>query len=313
MNRRPANLNRTRRDAARCARPSVAPHAPIPLRKRCGSGKLASNTAMPFEYFTAVSRDPWLLRLCHRLGVVALLLVSACQWSAAQETKPAPVEKPAAQPTPAQPTNAVAAEKPVAPPAPAKESTSKTTPAPAKASASTLTTSKSAPAPAALSYDSFKLIADRNIFDSSRSKGITRAPRTNAAPPAARVESFALVGTMSYAKGDFAFFDGTSPQYRKALKAGDVIGAYKVKEVTPNQVKLVGEKQEWELKVGQQLRREEEGEWQVSARPESFASSGGDSGSSASGPSTPSGSSDSGGASEILRRLREKREQESNK
>ena len=32
------------------------------------------------------------------------------------------------------------------------------------------------------------------------------------------VDSFSFVGTMSYAKGTFAFFDGTSPDFRKVLE-----------------------------------------------------------------------------------------------
>src|ERR1041384_2492989 len=196
MNRRPGNLNRTRPGRARCVRAAAAPHAPIPLRKCCGRGKLASNTAMPFEYFTALSRDPLLWRLCHRLGVVALLLVSACFWSAAQETNSTPLENPAAQAIPAQAppaqatpvqvapvqvapiqtTDAVAVVKPVSPTGPVNENASKTPPEPAKVATSSVATSKTAPASPALTYDSLRIIADRNIFNASRSKGFVRSP-----------------------------------------------------------------------------------------------------------------------------------------
>ena len=60
MNRPPSSTNRTRRrSGVGVSRPGT-PRAPIPLRKTCGKGKLSLNTAMPFEYFTALSRDPWL-------------------------------------------------------------------------------------------------------------------------------------------------------------------------------------------------------------------------------------------------------------
>ena len=69
-------------------------------------------------------------------------------------------------------------------------------------------------------YQSFKIITDRNIFDPNRSSRSSR--RTEEAKPA-RVESFALVGTMSYENGTYAFFDGTGSSYRKAIKTGDTI------------------------------------------------------------------------------------------
>src|SRR4029078_13718644 len=97
--------------------------------------------------------------------------------------------------------------------------------------------------------------------------------KTNEVRRAPRVESFALVGTMSYSKGTFAFFDGSSSQFRKTLKVGDSIGAYQVKDVAPSHVKLTGDKQELELQVGQQLRREDEGEWKISARSGDTSSS----------------------------------------
>ncbi|HKI71490.1 MAG TPA: hypothetical protein VKA81_03870, partial [Verrucomicrobiae bacterium] len=56
--------------------------------------------------------------------------------------------------------------------------------------------------PARVDYQTFRLISERNIFDpnrSSRSGGVSRSRPTIA-------ESFALVGTLSYEKGNVAFF-----------------------------------------------------------------------------------------------------------
>jgi hypothetical protein len=184
-----------------------------------------------------------------------------------------------------------------------------------------LVTAKATTAPMALTYESFKLIADRNIFDQNREPRVARSNRgaRNAeGRRTPRIESFALVGTMSYAKGTFAFFDGSSTQYKKTLKVGDSIGAYRVTDVDQYQVKLAGDKLEVKLKVGQQLRREDEGEWQLSARsaePAASNSSGaGDVSSSSNSSSTaPSGSSDSGGTSDLVKRLMQQREKELNK
>src|SRR5439155_22205961 len=67
--------------------------------------------------------------------------------------------------------------------------------------------------PGRLDLESFRLIWERNIFAPNRSP-FNRVTRS--APPAPRErgrrrsDSFALIGTMSYEKGRFAFFEGSS-------------------------------------------------------------------------------------------------------
>lgn len=131
--------------------------------------------------------------------------------------------------------------------------------------------STNAPAsgPVRLTFEAFRTIGDRNIFNPNRyarSAGRT-APRTSS-QPAARVESFSLVGIMAYEKGWFAFFEGTKSDYKQALQVDGAIGEYKVVSVSPEQVKLRGGTNSYDLKVGMQMRREDEGDW--------FLSEGGD-------------------------------------
>jgi hypothetical protein len=122
-----------------------------------------------------------------------------------------------------------------------------------------------------LDYPSFKIIADRNIFNPHRRAGeISRASRQSRAR---RVDSISLVGIMSYAKGPFAFFDSTSSEYRKVLKPGDSIAGYKVTTIQPNSAKLASSTNEIELRVGMQLRREDNGNWRLGASSETFSSS----------------------------------------
>lgn len=124
-------------------------------------------------------------------------------------------------------------------------------------------------APARLSYDSFRPISDRNIFNPNRyARGSGRTPPRTTAAPASRVESFSLVGIMAYEKGVFAFFDGTKENYKQALQVEGAIGDYKVMSVTPEMVKLMTGTNTFDLKVGMQMRREDEGDW--------FLSEGGD-------------------------------------
>ena len=123
-------------------------------------------------------------------------------------------------------------------------------------------------APAHLNYDSFRMISDRNIFNPNRvARGVPRATRRDTTP-AAHVEAFSLVGIMGYEKGLFAFFEGTSADFKQVLQTDSVIGPYKVASVMPDVVKLTFGTNDFEMKVGMQMRREDEGEWFLSATGE---------------------------------------------
>ncbi len=129
----------------------------------------------------------------------------------------------------------------------------------------TPSSAQSTNAPTRLSYDSFRTISDRNIFNPNRyARGTSRPPTRTTSAPAARVESFSLVGIMAYEKGWFAFFDGTKGDYKQALQAEGAIGEYKVVSVTPDVVKLITGTNTFDLKVGMQMRREDEGDWFLS-------------------------------------------------
>ena len=156
---------------------------------------------------------------------------------------------------------------------------------------------------ARLDYQSFKIITDRNIFDPNRS---SRSSRTrNDGPRQARVESFALVGTMSYGNGTYAFFDGTGSSYRKAVKTGDTIAGHKVAEISADRVKLEANGQQIELSVGAQMKKQDEGEWQLAGRAESFSTS-----SPATATAEKADGDSAGEESDVLKKLMQKREQE---
>ena len=152
-------------------------------------------------------------------------------------------------------------------------------------------------------FQSFKIITDRNICDPNRS---SRASRTrNEGPRPARVESFTLVGTMSYEHGTYAFFDGTGSSYRRATKTGDTIAGYKVADISADRVKLEANGQQIELNVGVQMRKQDEGEWQLAGRAESFSAS-----SAATATTEKTESASSGEENDVLKKLIQKREQE---
>ena len=150
-------------------------------------------------------------------------------------------------------------------------------------------------------FASFRIIADRNIFDPNRPGGTRRVEST---PRQKTPDSFTLVGIISYEKGTFAFFDGTSSDYKKALKCADTIAGYKVASIAADTVKLAAGTNQVELRVGMQMRREEDGQWQPGSRPETYAAS---SNSSAAAHSDPASTTEE---NEVLKRLRLKKEQE---
>jgi hypothetical protein len=68
---------------------------------------------------------------------------------------------------------------------------------------------------------------------------------------------------MDYEKGTFAFFEGSSSQLTKVMKANDVVAGHKLVSISANSVMLEADGRQIELPVGSQMRREDEGAWQV--------------------------------------------------
>jgi hypothetical protein len=120
-----------------------------------------------------------------------------------------------------------------------------------------------------LDYNSFDLISKRNIFNPNRRPGRSIGPRL----PAVQIDSFTLIGTMSYEKGRFAFFDGTSSEYRKPLKPSDTIAGYRISEITQSGVTLLASSNKViNLPVGTQMKRQDNGPWELMSHAEPIAS-----------------------------------------
>ncbi len=162
-----------------------------------------------------------------------------------------------------------------------------------------------------------RFITDRNIFDPGRyshAPGVRhyQPTRVNRSAP-----SFSLVGTMSYGKGMFAFFDGNQSDLRKVLYQSDSnsIAGFTVAEITLTGVKLetADKKQTLQLKIGDVM-RQEGASWQLAGQGEMFA--GASAGESAA-PAADSSSPDAGAApgsgldgNDVLKKLMQQREQE---
>jgi hypothetical protein len=148
-----------------------------------------------------------------------------------------------------------------APGATAPASTRRSAPSSATAPAATATTPArpaSSIAPTA-SFDTFRLVSERNIFNPNRSG---RRERT-VEEKAPKLDVISLVGTMESDRGLRAFFDGSDAGYRKALRVGESVDKFKVTQIAPNVVELERDGKTLSVRVGQQLRRPEGADWNL--------------------------------------------------
>ena len=80
-------------------------------------------------------------------------------------------------------------------------------------------------------------------------------PRTK--PRTGGMTGIALVGTMSYEKGWFAFFNAGDSDNKKVIAAGGEVGGNQVKAISATTVTLVGDdKKEFTMKIGDQLHQD---------------------------------------------------------
>lgn len=183
-------------------------------------------------------------------------------------------------------------------------------------------TNKNIPGPT--DYAAFsKFVTDRNIFDPSRQPHYTSSHTRTTTRTRTRASSsapaFTLVGTMEYEKGMFAFFSGNSEELKKAMPVSQKIAGYTVTDIAYGRVTLesADKKEKLELKVGDVM-RQENGGWQLAGQGEVPAGTSltePDTSAAAEGSSTSSSESSAPASAsapnDILKRLMEKREQES--
>lgn len=181
-------------------------------------------------------------------------------------------------------------------------------------SKSTPATSKGAP-PASVapnqSFEAFQIVVERNIFNPSRIGRI----RANADEKGVRTDEISLVGTVRSDREKIALFDSPDAQYRKAVREGESLGDFKVRQVGADGVELMREDKPLSLKVAQQLRRVEGADWTVTmnkaaqADPKAMAPGAANT-INASRTGEASSAELPADASEVLKRLMKKREKQ---
>lgn len=81
------------------------------------------------------------------------------------------------------------------------------------------------------SYESFRLLLDRNIFDANRRRPIPPSERRPEPPPAPRQETFSLVGVFMNGQEKVAFFEGSDREWSGSRKVGESIADFIIREV----------------------------------------------------------------------------------
>jgi hypothetical protein len=108
------------------------------------------------------------------------------------------------------------------------------------------------------SFETFQIVERNNIFNPYRT------PPRGKTIPTVRVYTFTLDGIMTYDNKGYAFFDGNAGSRGKALAPSETINGYRIAEITNNTVKLAAASNQFiTLRVGMQMRREENGPWKL--------------------------------------------------
>jgi hypothetical protein len=174
--------------------------------------------------------------------------------------------------------------------------------------------------PGPTEYERFAtFVTDRNIFDPGRYARNSGTYHPSVIQRIHFTPSFTLVGTMSYEKGMFAFFDGNQSYLRKVLYQSDSnnIAGFTVLEITAAGVKLqtTDKKETLTLKIGDVM-RQEGSSWQL-ATGQGGLFSGSSAGESSAPSSSESSSPDASAApsaalegNDVLKKLMQQREQE---
>ena len=153
-------------------------------------------------------------------------------------------------------------------------------------------------------FQAFKIIAERNIFNPVRSGRVAQTAK----PKPVKIDTVTLVGASSSETGRFAFFDGSSSEFRKVVKRGDSLAGFKIADISWNRVKLVSTNgKPMEMAIQSQMKRQDDGEWILNASPEPTLSSSAEPSSNKGGKTE---SASSVGESDVLKKLMQKREEE---
>jgi hypothetical protein len=112
-------------------------------------------------------------------------------------------------------------------------------------------------------WEDYRLIIQRNVFDPERRKPVVEQPKPEETPRPV-VDEILLVGTLLTDRETYAFFEGSQPDYRTVQTLRSTIADGTITEIAGDRISLVIQGVSLQLPVGNKLIRENQGEWKIS-------------------------------------------------
>lgn len=171
----------------------------------------------------------------------------------------------------------------------------------------------------AISYESFRIVIERNIFDPGRTAARPGRPEVTVSAIAepVRNDRFFLYGALIYEGTAVAFFSGTRDEYNLAARKGGSIAGYRVVEIRTQSVALEIDGERVDLPVGSGLSRQSDGQWAMTSeapvldrRPEAGRERNGEGASQQADARSEAGETESPSASDLMQRMMERRRRE---
>ncbi len=160
-------------------------------------------------------------------------------------------------------------------------------------------------------FSAYKVLSERNIFSPTRGTPVEEREEQTPEAPVVLLDAIKLLGVVVVDGLPTAFFAGNVEGVSGMRQLGDRLAGLEVKTIATTGVLLAGEQGELKLAVGSAMTRRGDEEWQIAAEaPPIPGYNPSSSPVSTSSSSPPEASSSGGSASDILKRLRERRQQE---
>ncbi len=118
-------------------------------------------------------------------------------------------------------------------------------------------------------FEEFQIVFEKNIFNPDR-RSLSKGPIT-IAPPAPKVESNYLLGTLISNDGAYAFFENSGQSGDSVLKVGDDFCGRSILSINTSSIKLKEATQTIDLTVGMGLQRIADGAWTLANSPINIA------------------------------------------
>ncbi len=158
-------------------------------------------------------------------------------------------------------------------------------------------------------YDTFRTLQTRNIFDPDRRPMVPPAT-PQATQPASSADYVALTGVMVTSEKSLAFFSGSRSEYSKVVAVNADIAGAKLMKITPANIEVERDGKRISVNVGQTVPLNASAQPGAAPIAATTAATLPESSPSSAATNAPSSTAPPANASEVLRRMMERRQQQ---